>query len=330
MTNSHATVLPGWRFSLIRRATRNRARRKPAIVSRCGSTPLTKGCFNSSCMTLSGSLYRFGTRKRELSWQNALTPAAGVEELAAPFRAATPLARHEPLPLIAAMKIILLGTAAGGGVPQWNCNCANCREARRGRGGVLPRTQSSVAVSADGRRWFLLNASPDLRGQLEGFSPLHPSKTRRRSTPIEGVLVTNADLDHTLGLFLLREGEKLPVHATPRVRRTLTRGLALDRVLRAFCGVRWITPPSRLAPLLCRDGSPSGLRYQAVGLPGKPPRFVRHGGASAPGHCVGYRISDERTRGSVLFLPDVAAIDDRIAHLLGGCDVLLFDGTFWS
>jgi len=169
-----------------------------------------------------------------------------------------------------------------------------------------------------------------LRGQLEGFSPLHPSKTRRRSTPIEGVLVTNADLDHTLGLFLLREGEKLPVHATPRVRRTLTRGLALDRVLRAFCGVRWITPPSRLAPLLCRDGSPSGLRYQAVGLPGKPPRFVRHGGASAPGHCVGYRISDERTRGSVLFLPDVAAIDDRIAHLLGGCDVLLFDGTFWS
>src|SRR5579859_6732934 len=129
------------------------------------------------------------------------------------------------------MKIILLGTAAGGGLPQWNCNCANCREARRRPARVVPRTQSSVAISADGRRWFLLNASPDLRGQLERFPPLHPQKNARRSTPIEAVLVTNADLDHTLGLFLLREGEKLPVHATPRVRRTLTKDLSIDRVL---------------------------------------------------------------------------------------------------
>ena len=228
------------------------------------------------------------------------------------------------------MKIVLLGTAAGGGLPQWNCNCANCREARRARGRVTPRTQSSVAISADGRRWFLLNASPDLRVQLQNFPPLHPPAHRRRSTPVEAVLVTNADLDHTLGLFLLREGERLPVHATPRVRRTLTRDLSLERVLRAFCGVRWITPPRRLAPLVCRDGSKSGLLYQAIALPGKPPRFARRERAATAGHCVGYRFIDERTRGSLLFLPDVAAVDDRIVHLLGGCDVLLFDGTFWS
>lgn len=228
------------------------------------------------------------------------------------------------------MKIILLGTAAGGGLPQWNCNCANCRAARRSPARVVPRTQSSVAISADGRRWFLLNASPDLRGQLEGFPPLRPHENTRRSTPVEAVLLTNADLDHTLGLFLLREGERLPVHATPCVRRTLTKDISIDRVLRAFCGVRWIAPPTRLAPLPCRDGSKSGLLYQAIPLAGKPPRFARRGRAPKSGHCVGYRFIDERTRGSLLFLPDVAVIDDRIAHLLAGCDVLLFDGTFWS
>jgi pyrroloquinoline quinone biosynthesis protein B len=228
------------------------------------------------------------------------------------------------------MKIILLGTAAGGGLPQWNCNCANCREARQGSSRVIGRTQSSVAVSADGRRWFLLNASPDLRGQLENFSPLHPDKSSRRSTPIEGVLLTNADLDHTLGLFLLREGEKLHVHATPSVRRTLTKSISIDGVLGSFCGVRWTVPSRRLAPLRCRDGSPSGLRYQAIELKGKAPRFARRGRGSKSGHCVGYRFIDERTHGSLMFFPDVAAIDDRIANLLGGCDVLLFDGTFWS
>src|ERR1700742_3881833 len=117
------------------------------------------------------------------------------------------------------MQIHLLGTAAGGGVPQWNCNCAVCREARAESGLVRPRTQSSVAISADGRSWFLLNASPDIRAQIEGFSPLHPSGPAARNSPIEGVLITNADLDHTLGLLLLREGEKLRVQATGNVRR---------------------------------------------------------------------------------------------------------------
>src|SRR5215467_6987450 len=115
------------------------------------------------------------------------------------------------------MRIHLLGTAAGGGVPQWNCNCAVCREARMHNGRVRPRTQSSVAISADGRSWFLLNASPDIRAQVENFQPLQPVGGKGRNSPIEGVLVTNADLDHTLGLMLLREGEKLCVHATQNV-----------------------------------------------------------------------------------------------------------------
>src|SRR5207248_3722279 len=111
------------------------------------------------------------------------------------------------------MVIHLLGTAAGGGVPQWNCNCPVCSEARAGTGRARPRTQSSVALSADGRRWFLLNASPDVRAQVESFAPLRPA-AGVRGTGIEGVLLTNADLDHTLGLLLLREGDRLVVHAT--------------------------------------------------------------------------------------------------------------------
>src|SRR2546421_9739251 len=103
------------------------------------------------------------------------------------------------------MRIRLLGTAAGGGVPQWNCNCAVCREARLSTGRVHARTQSSVAISADDQHWFLLNASPDLRAQIENFPLLHPPGDVKRGSPIQAVLLTNADLDHTLGLFLLRE-----------------------------------------------------------------------------------------------------------------------------
>src|SRR6185369_11054584 len=147
------------------------------------------------------------------------------------------------------MRIRLLGTAAGGGVPQWNCNCPVCREARAGHGRVQPRTQSGVAVSADGRRWFLLNASPDLRAQIETFPPLQPPAGKTRGSPIEAVLLTNADLDHSLGLLLLREGEKLFVHATKSVRRSLTDGISIAPTLNSFCSAEWIEPPATLSPL---------------------------------------------------------------------------------
>jgi len=228
------------------------------------------------------------------------------------------------------MRIRLLGTAAGGGVPQWNCNCPVCREARAGTGRVHPRTQSSVAVSADGRRWFLLNASPDLRQQIESFPPLHPPAGKTRGSSIEAVLLTNADLDHTLGLFLLREGEKLPVHATACVRQSLTKGISLAPVLDLFCRIGWIEPPAKASPLACRDGSQSGLLYHAISLRGKPPRFWKSAAAPSTGHVIGYRLTDEKTGGRLLFLPDVAALDGALAPLLGQCEALLFDGTFWS
>ncbi len=202
---------------------------------------------------------------------------------------------------MAVMRIILLGTAAGGGLPQWNCNCPNCREARAGSTRVVPRSQSSVAVSADGRAWFLLNASPDLRVQLESVPRLHPRTKMPRSTNIEAVLLTNADLDHTLGLLLMREGGKIRVHATPRVREALTRGLSVAPTLKSFGGIHWTKPPHRLSPLLCRNGSRSGLRYQAIDVIGKPPRFMKGRQANGFGHSVGYRIVDEKSGRTVAF-----------------------------
>jgi pyrroloquinoline quinone biosynthesis protein B len=228
------------------------------------------------------------------------------------------------------MRIILLGTAAGGGLPQWNCNCPNCREARTGSGRIAPRTQSSVAVSADGKTWFLLNASPDLRVQLESVPRLHPQAKTLRNTNIEAVLLTNADLDHTLGLLLMREGGEIRVHATSQVREALTRGISLAPTLRSFGGIRWTKPPRKLSPLRRRDGSRSGLRYQAVDVVGKPPRFMKGRQSIGLGHSVGYRIVDEKSGGRLLFLPDVAVPDEAIIAALSDCDVLLFDGTFWS
>jgi len=226
------------------------------------------------------------------------------------------------------MQIHLLGTAAGGGVPQWNCNCAVCREARAGAGRVRPRTQSCVAISPDGRGWFLLNASPDIRAQIENFRSLQPSPGKPRNSPIEGVLLTNADLDHTLGLMLLREGEKLRVHAAANVRRALTEGISFQPVLESFCGTEWIEPSTTATPLLRRDGLPSGLNYQAIALPGKPPRFMKS--KTIEGNVVGYHITDTKTGGRLLFLPDVAELNEIVLEWLPQCEALLFDGTFWS
>src|SRR5580700_9819008 len=137
------------------------------------------------------------------------------------------------------MQVRLLGTAAGGGFPQWNCNCGNCRSVRQDGSTLESRTQSCVAVSSDGRAWFLVNASPDILHQIQAFRALAPSENEIRGTGIEGILITNADLDHTLGLFMLREGRPLSVHAAGPVRTALSEGLALDSVLSCYCGIQW-------------------------------------------------------------------------------------------
>jgi pyrroloquinoline quinone biosynthesis protein B len=227
-----------------------------------------------------------------------------------------------------AIRVRLLGSSAGGGLPQWNCVCPNCRAARAGR--IPARTQSSVSVSADGVHWYLINASPDLRVQIENFPLLQPRPGSGRNSPVEGVLLTNADLDHVLGLFLLREGERLILHATEAIRQTLSRELRLDQLLGAFCGLTWRAPTSEFSPLNFRDGSASGLYGRAIFLPGTQPLFAAGPISDNHGHSIAWQIADGSTGARLLVAPDVAAMTAELRDAMEESEAVLLDGTFWS
>jgi pyrroloquinoline quinone biosynthesis protein B len=189
--------------------------------------------------------------------------------------------------------------------------------------------QSSIAVSRDGQHWFLINASPDIRAQLGAFPPLHPLPAPLRNSPLEAVLLTNADLDHIAGILFLREGGPLHLHASPATQKTLSDDLAFTPLLETFCGVVWhALPVDQWATLSLRDGSPSGLAYQALPLRSPPPIFGSS--SSDEEQTVAFLIRDEQTRGVLLAAPDVFEITSSLTKALQGADAILFDGTFWS
>ncbi|MGH7354793.1 MAG: pyrroloquinoline quinone biosynthesis protein PqqB [Candidatus Rokuibacteriota bacterium] len=221
------------------------------------------------------------------------------------------------------MLIRVLGSAAGGGFPQWNCGCANCRGVRDGSLKALPRSQESVAVSADGERWLLLNASPEIRQQIESFPPLHPRAARH--SPIAAILLTNGDLDHCLGLLSLRESQPLVVYATERVRRGFTEGNVLYRTLeRTPEQVTW------RALKLGREEDLGGLLVEAVPVPGKLPIHLESVFAPDPEDGVGFRIRAGASGRTLAYFSGVAAVTDDVLDALDGADCVLFDGTFWS
>jgi pyrroloquinoline quinone biosynthesis protein B len=224
------------------------------------------------------------------------------------------------------MEIVLLGTAAGGGFPQWNCWCPSCQIARAAPERAHPRTQSSAAVSADGTRWFLLNASPDVREQLTRL-PVPPGTAMRR-VAIEAILPTDAELDHTLGIALLREGRRVHVYATHAVLEVLNHDSRILPVTHAFAVVTAHELALERPMELCYDdGAEAGLRVTAFAVPGDPPRFARR---DLPGHTVGLFVTDTRTGGSLAFVPGCGAVDDPLLARLAKADLLLFDGTFWT
>jgi pyrroloquinoline quinone biosynthesis protein B len=217
----------------------------------------------------------------------------------------------------------VLGSAAGGGFPQWNCACPPCRAVRDGSRPARPRTQSSIAVSPDDRRWFLFNASPDIRAQMESFPALHPSSEPHggRAVPLRAVLLTDAELDHTLGLLLLREGNGLELHATEAVRDTLCDGTSLLRTLEAYCPVEWRPViPGADVPLA------DGLSYRAFDVP--TTKRARFGSGTGKGRVVGYRLTSERSGRTLVYLPSVQELT-AVRDELNDCACLLVDGSCW-
>jgi len=230
------------------------------------------------------------------------------------------------------MKIIVLGAGAGGGFPQWNCNCPNCQLARSGVPEAPSLTQSSLAVSADGKRWVLLNASPDLRRQIELNPALHPSGPGR-SSPIAGVVLCNADVDHTAGLLTLREMQPLAVYGTGRVIGVLAAN-AMFNVMDSKLVERRAMPLETPFPFLDRDGQPLGLTVQAFAVPGKVALWLERpeekNFGSIPEDTVGLKITDDATGSSFFYIPGCAAMPDDLAKRLNGAELVLFDGTTFT
>ena len=220
------------------------------------------------------------------------------------------------------MKVRVLGSAAGGGFPQWNCGCFNCREGRRVGGRARPRTQESIAVSADGASWFLINASPEIRAQIEACPDLWPRAERH--SPIGGILLTNGDLDHCLGLLSLRESHPLVLYATESVYAGFTEGNVLYRTLQRFPDqVTW----RRLD--VGREQPLGDLRVTAIPAPGKVALHLEGRRPPSPGDNVGFVIRDGAGH-KLAYFSGIAGPSPEVEAALRDATLVFFDGTFWS
>jgi pyrroloquinoline quinone biosynthesis protein B len=222
----------------------------------------------------------------------------------------------------------VLGSAAGGGFPQWNCNCRNCDGLRRGRIKARARTQSSIAVSSDGGNWVLFNASPDILVQLRSLPALQPARAIR-DTAIVAVVLVDSQIDHTTGLLMLREGGPLRVYATDCVHEDLTSGNPVFTILGHYCGIDWQPMRAEHEAYFTIDGVP-GLEFRAVALTSKAPPYSPHRRAPRVGDNVGMVVRDTRSRRTLFYAPGLGQIEAPLGELLGQADCLLVDGTFWT
>jgi len=229
------------------------------------------------------------------------------------------------------LQIVTLGSAAGGGFPQWNCNTDACRRARTGA--ALARTQSSIAVSGDGESWFLFNASPDLRQQINATPQLHPNHGLRTS-PIAGAVLTNADVDHVAGLLTLRESTPLVLYATDRVLATLRANSIFNVLNPDFVARRVIVLGESFEPKT-PSGETSGLIVEPFAVPGKVALYLEDPDAGAnfgteQGDTVGIKVTSTETGKYFFYIPGCAKVPPELADRLRGAPLALFDGTLWQ
>ncbi|GAA6140548.1 pyrroloquinoline quinone biosynthesis protein PqqB [Hydrogenophaga sp. 5NK40-0174] len=226
------------------------------------------------------------------------------------------------------MRIRVLGSSAGGGFPQWNCNCPNCDGLRKGTINAQARTQSSIAISVNGDDWLLVNASPDILKQIQQTPALQPARSIRDSG-IASVLLIDAQIDHVTGMLMLRErNSRLPLLVTPEVRSDLSDGFPLTRMLSHYCGLDINELPV--------DGTPvdvpgvQGLQVQPVALDSKPPPYSPFRGNPRKGDNIGLIIDNPETGQRVFYAAGLAEVTPELLALMQSASIVLVDGTFWT
>lgn len=225
------------------------------------------------------------------------------------------------------MFIRILGSGAGGGFPQWNCNCGNCYRLRHGEINARPRTQSSIAISSDGKNWALFNASPDIRFQLEANPPLQ-SDCNVRDTAIRAIVLIDAQIDHTAGLLFLRESTRpLTIYCTDPVYEDLTTGFPVLSMLEHYCGV--IRHPIPLDGKFEIADFPD-LRFSSHALKSKAPPYSPHRHAPHPGDNIGVTVEQPSTDKKLYYAPGLGEIETHVFQAMLEADCILVDGTFWN
>ena len=224
------------------------------------------------------------------------------------------------------MYIRILGSAAGGGFPQWNCNCRNCRGLREGTLSVTARTQSSIALSDDGVNWIICNSSPDIRAQIEAFPALQPARAVR-DTAISALILLDSQIDHTTGLLTLREGCPHEVWCSEMVHQDLTTGFPLFNMLSHWNGgLNW--QRIELDRSFVVDACPA-LRFTPLPLRSAAPPYSPHRNDPHPGDNLGLLVEDSRTGGRLFYAPGLGQVSDELMEWMGRADCLLVDGTLW-
>lgn len=226
------------------------------------------------------------------------------------------------------MFVHVLGSGAGGGFPQWNCNCTNCKGVREGTIKASPRTQSSIAISANGTDWILFNASPDIKKQMDDFPALQPAR-QVRDTAISAIVITDAQIDHVTGMLTLREHNKpWDVYTTKAVYEDLTTGFPVFNILGHFRGINHHEISTDESSFTIP--SAEGLVFTAVPLKSEAPPYSPHRHNTVPGDNIGMRIEDTRTGKNLFYAPGLGVAEPHVMEYMANADIVLVDGTVWT